>query len=432
MKVSYYSLGCKVNEYESVAIINEFIDNGFELVNFNSKADVYIINTCTVTATADSKSRKIIRKATKTNEDAVVAIMGCYSQLNPKQIEDIPGVDIVLGTNNRHLLFNYVMDALNNKNKVFAIEKPSSSWEYEELKVNIFNNQTRGFIKIQDGCNNFCSYCAIPYARGRVRSRLASDVNEEIKLLANDGMKEVVLTGINTGAYGTDLNNYLLSDLLQELINKVDNLPRIRISSIEVTEVNDNLLNLIKENKKVFCEHLHIPLQGGTNKTLKGMNRKYTIEEYRNLIKKVRDIFPDVNITTDIMVGFPGETIEDFNETKAFLNEIAYGEMHVFPFSKRPGTKANSFENDIDQITKKIRANELLELNKVNALKYRSKFISKKLEVLVEKVVNGIAFGHSSNYINLSFPTKSAKPNEIYTVELIEANYPLSIAKEII
>lgn len=432
MKVSYYSLGCKVNEYESVAIINEFMDKGFELVGFHDLADVYIINTCTVTNTSDSKSRKIIRQAVRNNKDAVVAVMGCFSQLNPLQVKEIEGVDIILGTNNRHLLYDHVMNVLKTKNHKFLVEDISKDKNYEEIKVNRYNNHTRGFIKIEDGCDNFCSYCAIPYARGRVRSRLPEDVIDEIKHLSLQGMKEVILTGINTGAYGKDLNGYKFVDLLKELVEKVDNLPRIRISSLEMTEITDDLLELINNHKEKFCEHFHIPLQGGHNSTLKRMNRKYTTEEYLEKINKIRKVFPNANITTDVMVGFPGESSSDFESTKEFIDSIEYGEMHVFPYSRRPNTRAYDFPEQIDDITKKFRTTDLLNLSKENAIKYRNQFIGKPLEVIVEKVQNGIAYGHSSNYINIMFPTKTVKQNDLVMVEVKDAMYPIANGKEII
>lgn len=432
MKVSYYSLGCKVNEYESVAIINEFMDKGFELVGFHEPADVSIINTCTVTNTSDSKSRKIIRQAVKNNSNGVVAVMGCFSQLNPLQVKEIEGVDVVLGTNNRHLLYDLVIDVLKTKNPKYMIEDISKDKNYEEIKVNRYNNQTRGFIKIEDGCDNFCSYCAIPYARGRVRSRLPEDVIDEIRNLADGGMKEVVLTGINTGAYGKDLSEYKFVNLLKDLVEKIDNLPRIRISSLEMTEITDELLALINDNKEKFCDHFHIPLQGGANNTLKRMNRKYSSSEFLDKIKKIRDVFPDANITTDVMVGFPGETASDFEEAKAFIDSVDFGEMHVFPYSRRPNTRAYDFSDQVDEITKKFRTNELLNLSKEKAIKYRKNFIGKTVEVLVEKVQNGIAYGHSANYINVEFPTKTAKNNDLVKVVLTNATYPISSGKEII
>ncbi|MFA7435385.1 MAG: tRNA (N(6)-L-threonylcarbamoyladenosine(37)-C(2))-methylthiotransferase MtaB [Bacilli bacterium] len=432
MKVSYYSLGCKVNEYESVAIINEFMDNGFELVGFQEKADVAIINTCTVTNTSDSKSRKIIRQAVKNNQNGVVAVMGCFAQLNPLQVKEIEGVDIILGTKNRHLLYSLAIDALKTKNPKFIIEDISKNRDYEEIKINRYNNHTRGFIKIEDGCDNFCSYCAIPYARGRVRSRLPEDVINEISHLSQNGMKEVVLTGINTGAYGKDLNGYSFENLLSDLVSRVDNLPRIRISSLEMTEITDGLLNIINVHKDKFCNHFHIPLQGGANNTLKRMNRKYTTEEYKEKINKIRNVFPDANITTDVMVGFPGETASDFEETKKFIDSINYGEMHVFPYSRRPNTRAYDFVDQVDDITKKFRTNELLNLSREKAIEFRKQFVGKRVEVLVEKVQNGICYGHSSNYLNVKFESITAKNNDLVLVELTDYNYPISSGKEII
>lgn len=431
MKVSYYTLGCKVNEYESVAIINTFLDNGFELVKFNELADVYIINTCTVTATSDSKSRKIIRQAVKNNPNAVVAVMGCFSQLNPKQVEEIEGVDIILGTKNRHLLFDLVLDYLKTKNPQFLVGDVSKGREYEEIKLKRYNNQTRGFIKIEDGCDNFCSYCAIPFARGRVRSRFVDDIVLEIQNLASQGMKEVVLTGINTGAYGKDLDNFSFVDLLKNLIERVNNLPRIRISSLEMTEITDELLEFINNNKVVFCNHFHIPLQGGSDLVLKKMNRKYTLEEYAQKIKKIRNIFPDANITTDVMVGFPGETIEDFTQAKQFISEMNYGDMHVFPYSRRPNTKAYDFPDQVDDISKKFRVNELLVLTKEKALEYRKKFEGEILEVLVEKSRNGLATGHTANYLNVEFESLTAINNDIVKVLITKADYPMCFGKEI-
>jgi threonylcarbamoyladenosine tRNA methylthiotransferase MtaB len=430
MKVSYYSLGCKVNEYESISIINEFIDKGFELVKFSEEADVYIINTCTVTHVSDSKSRKIIRQATRHSNDKVVAVMGCFSQLNPEVVQGIPGVDVILGTGNRHLLFDLVNDALINKNKHYQIKEINKEKVYEEIKVNRFENHTRGFIKIQDGCDNFCSYCAIPYARGRVRSRKAEDVIKEVQDLTNKGMKEIVLTGINTGAYGKDFNDYKLADLLAEIVNSTPNLGRVRISSIEVTEISDKLLKVVKENERHFCMHFHIPLQGGTNEILKMMNRKYDLNYYKGKVEQIKNMFAGVNITTDYLVGFPGETDELFQKGKEFIDSMDFGEMHIFPYSKRPHTLAINFDNHIDEITKKYRMNELLNLNREKALKYRNKFVGEVLEIIVEKNSNNIAYGHSSNYLEVEF-SSSKENNEFSKVMINEVNYPISIGKEI-
>ena len=430
MKISYCSLGCKVNEYESVAIINEFIEHGFELVDFDSKADVYVINTCTVTSTSDAKSRKMIRQAAKRNPEAVVAVMGCYSQLNPETVRTL-GADIVLGTKDRHRLFELVDDALKYKNKYYLISDISKEKAYEEIKINRYLNHTRGFIKIEDGCNNFCSYCAIPYARGRVRSRKAEDVLSEIKALTEQGMKELVLSGINTGAYGKDLEDYEFPDLLEDIITHTENLGRIRISSLEVTEITPFFLEVLAKYKEYFCHHFHIPLQNGSAEVLKMMNRKYDPEFYLQKIEALCEIFPDANITTDYMVGFPGETNAMFAEGVAFIKKIGFGEMHIFPYSRRPNTKAYLLPNQVDEISKRFRINELLNLSRENALKYRKSFIGKELEVLVEKNTEGLAYGHTSNYMEVEFKSTTAKNNDLVWIRLEKADYPLSLGKEV-
>lgn len=428
MKVSYCALGCKVNLYEAEAIINEFIDNGYEHGEFDEICDVYIINTCTVTSTSDSKSKKIVRQAVKRNPNAVVAVMGCSSQLLFNDYANIPGVDIVLGTSNRHNLFTMVEKILkekNNNEKILSHTDYKSITNYEELKVERYNNRTRGFVKIQDGCDNFCSYCTIPYSRGPVRSRDPQNVIEEIQQLTDQGMKEIVLSGINTGAYGKDLNNFTFSQMLDKIVKEVKGLGRIRVSSIEATEINDSLLKVIKENKEHFCMHFHIPLQGGCNNTLTRMNRKYDIDYYREKINSIRKNFPDVNITTDILVGFSGETNEDFLDSYQFIKEMKFGEMHVFPYSPRPLTKAYNFPDKIDEITKKYRVNQLLTLNKEMALNYRENFFNEVVDVLVERNNNGKAFGHTSNYLEVEFYDNNAQSNDMVKVKIESIGYPI-------
>lgn len=427
MKISYYALGCKVNLYEAEAIVKIFTDNGFILSSFDDVCDVYLINTCTVTLTSDSKSRKIIRQAVKRNKNAVIVVMGCYSSLNKDAVSKIEGVDIVLGTSQRLLAYPLVMDYLKTKNK-YIFEKECFD-KYEELKVDKFSHKTRGFVKIEDGCNNFCSYCAIPYARGRVRSRDKDNIIEEINHFVNGGMKEIVLSGINTGAYGSDLDNYSLSNLLKDIINEVNKPFKMRISSIEITEITDDLLNVISENKEYFCDHFHIPLQGGCDNTLKRMNRKYDLKTYEEKINKIRNIFPLANITTDVLTSFSGETKEDFNNSIDFIKKIGYGEMHVFPYSRRKGTKAYLFDDIVNDEEKQQRVSTLLSLNKNLALIYRKKFIGELLDVLVEKNENGYAFGHTSNYIEVSFKS-NAQNNDIIKVKIVKADYPVSIGEE--
>ena len=426
MIISYYSLGCKVNLYESEAIINEFIDKGFTLGKFNEKCDVYLINTCSVTEVSDAKSRKIIRQAVKQNENAVVVVMGCYAQLKPEDIKNIEGVDVLIGTSNRDKVYDLVMEAINNKTSIYCVDEILNVKNYEELKINRFNDKTRGFIKIEDGCDNYCSYCTIPYARGHVRSRKKEDVINEIQELTNSGIKEIVLSGINTGHYGKDLSDYDLSDLLDEICVKVNGLGKLRISSIEMTEITEKLLNTIKNHEKHFCNQLHIPLQGGCDNTLKRMHRKYNTQEYFEKIQLIRSYFSDINITTDVMTGFSGETLENFNDSLKFIESIGYGEMHVFPYSRRPRTVAYHFDNIVDPIEKKRRVGLLLELNNKQAIKYRSLFLNKELEVLIEKEKNGYLYGHTSNYLEVMFKNKNnINVNEYCKVLITNVDYPI-------
>lgn len=431
-KVSFYSLGCKVNMYETEAVINEFLDNGFELVDFDAISDVYIINTCSITSMADQKSRKIIREAIKRNPQAIVAVMGCFAQLNKDVIKEINGVDILVGTNNRHMLYPLVIEKLkdNNNNLLDTYHEDILKDRcYEELSLNYYCNRTRGFVKIQDGCDNYCAYCTVPYARGHNRSRDIESIIKEVTNLTNNGMKEIILSGINTGAYGKD-KGITLAILLKELV-KIPNLGRIRISSIEESEITIELLDVIKENKEHFCNHFHIPLQGGCDNTLKRMKRKYDTLTYFNKINLIRSYFPDANITTDILAGFAGESEEDFNKSVEFLRKIGFGEMHVFPYSRRPKTVAYNYSDQIDPITKKIRVNTLLKVNEELALNYRKLHLGSIVEVIVERINNGMAFGHSSNYLEVRFKANKAKENDLVKVRLLELAYPVMIGEEI-
>ncbi|HOA78991.1 MAG: tRNA (N(6)-L-threonylcarbamoyladenosine(37)-C(2))-methylthiotransferase MtaB [Bacillota bacterium] len=432
MRVSYYALGCKVNEYEATAVVNRFLERGYKLVDFRDESDVCIINTCTVTANSDAKSRKVIRQAIRRNPDAVIAVMGCFSQLNPGEVAKIPGVDIVIGTGERHLLFELVEKFLREKEAYCGVGPVNNLRAYEELKIGSYVSRVRGFVKIQDGCDNFCSYCAIPFARGRVRSRAAGDIIAEIKKLVATGIKEVVLTGINTAAYGADLKGYGFANLLEDIFSGIADLRRLRISSIEITEITDDYLSVIARHRDRFCRHLHIPLQGGTDKILEKMNRKYATADYMAKIDKIRDLFPDINITTDVMVGFPGETDDDFRAARSFIEQMRFGEMHVFPYSPRPGTKAAAFSPQVPQSVKKERVNSLLELNREMAMRYRKRFEGRVLPVIVEKIENGLARGHSDNYLEIAFSLSGAEINAIYPVRIVSAAYPLSRGEVIV
>lgn len=433
MKISYMALGCKVNLYESVAIVNEFISKGFELAEFDDVCDVYLINTCTVTQTSDSKSKKMIRQAIRRNSNAIICVMGCYSQLNSEEVKSIEGVNIVCGTSNRKLIVPTALKMLETNDRSFVnlTQSYDQICEYEDLSLDHYDNKTRGFVKVQDGCENFCSYCAIPYSRGRFRSRNIDSIVKEIQILTNNGMREIVLTGINTGAYGKD-KNLSLAYLLERIVLSVRNLGRLRISSIETTEITEELLDVMMHYKEHFCMHLHIPIQGGSDEILKKMNRKYDISYYQEKLKLIRSYFPLINITADIMVGFNGEDSDLFNKAYKFIDSCKYGETHIFPYSPRPNTKAYlesqkiKFSDAVNDFTKKLRVNDLLSLNEINALEYRKKFVGMIVEVIVEKIENGIAFGHSSNYLEVKFPVEDALENELVYVLITKAGYPIS------
>lgn len=434
MKINYVSLGCKVNLYETIAIVNMFEKDGFELVPITEKSDVTIINTCTVTQTSDSKSRKTIRQIVRENPDSIICVMGCYAQLNSEEALKLDGVSIVVGSSNRKLIYELVMEKLNGttSGKINKCQDYNELTEYEDLTLDKYDHRTRGFVKIQDGCENFCSYCTIPYSRGKFRSRPKDSIIKEINHLTNENMKEIVLTGINTGAYGMDLDNYSFPELLEDIVKEVPNLGRIRISSIEATEITKELINVIKTNINHFCLHLHIPLQGGSDEILAKMNRKYDTKYYENKINYIRQELPNVNITCDILAGFNGETEELFASAYNFIDKMKFGETHIFPYSPRSKTKAYQDSKKIhfaDRITgdqMKSRVKKLLELNKKNALLYRNTFLNKEVTVLVENIKDGICYGHSSNYLQVSFKSNDTKENDMVKVKLTKIGYPLS------
>ena len=422
MKVSFYTLGCKVNLYETETIINKFKKKGYEIVDFNDKADIVVINTCTVTNTSDKKSRNIIRQAVKNNDGAIIVVMGCYSQVRSEDIKEIDGVNIIIGNTNKSKVVELVEDYLKNRENKTLVENIMHT-DFEPMVLDSFETKTRAFVKIQDGCNNYCSYCIIPYTRGNIRSKPKEEVVEEIKCLVNNGYKEVVLTGIHTGHYGKERYDYDFSDLLNELCC-IDGLLRLRISSIEITELDDKFLETLKNNKQIV-DHIHIPLQSGCDKTLKEMNRKYDTAYFINKINEIRKIRPDISITTDLIVGFPNETIDDFNDTYEFIKKVNFSKIHVFPYSRRKGTKADLMENQIPEPIKKERVRKILELSKELELDYMNKHLNKELEILVEKYEDGIIFGHTSNYIGIKAKGKEEDINKIIKVKPNKVEYPI-------
>lgn len=391
MKVCVLTLGCKVNAYESELIVERFKSAGYEVTSEQSESDVIVINTCTVTNQADSKSRKMIRHARRENSDAIIVVCGCSAENHKEALFDLD-IDILIGNKDKSKIVELV-NAFREGNEKVSKFYDLRSTEFEDMRINNFAGKTRGFVKIQDGCNNFCSYCIIPFMRGNIRSKALDVAIDEINCLADNGYQEIVLTGIHTGSYG-DGEDFDIVDLIRE-VSKNDNLKRIRISSIEITELDEKFMEELKVNSKI-CDHMHVPIQSGSNDVLKGMNRKYNIDEYKAKIEELRSIREDINITTDLIVGFPEETDDNHLETIGNLNDIGYSKIHTFPYSMRSGTKA-SLMKQVNDTVKKNRVDEVLRLSDELESKYYQKFIGRTLEVLVEDGKSG----YTSNYIKV-------------------------------
>lgn len=422
--VAFHTLGCKVNYYETEAVWQLFKQAGYEKVDFESKADVYVINTCTVTNTGDKKSRQIIRRAIRKNPDAVVAVMGCYAQTSPDEVVAIPGVDVVVGTQDRDKLLSYIDEHLAKREPVNAVKNVMKNREYEELDVPAFSDRTRASLKIQEGCNNFCTFCIIPWARGLMRSRKPENVLKQARQLVSAGYREIVLTGIHTGGYGEDFTDYKLADLLWDL-DKIEGLKRIRISSIEASQIDDRVLEVLERSDKM-CRHLHIPLQAGDDTVLKRMRRKYTVDEYREKIIEINKALPDVAITSDVIVGFPGETDDMFENTYQLVDELQFSELHVFPYSKRTGTPAARMEDQVDEAVKHERVQRLIELSERLSYAYASRFEGEVLEVIPEQPFkeapdSGLFEGYSDNYLRLVFPANESLVGKLCKVRLDRA-----------
>jgi len=425
MKVAFYTLGCKVNSYETEAVMEKFMEKGYEIVDFDGFSDVYVVNSCMVTNTGEKKSKQIIRRPLNHNPEAIVIVMGCLSQLKAEEIISIPGVKIVVGTKNREKLVEYLEEYLTNKKPINKVSDLNKEEKYDALSINDFKTQKRAFLKIQDGCNNFCTYCIIPYTRGRIRSKSKDLILEEVEQLVLHGHIEVVLTGIHTGGYGADLSDYSFAELLSDL-EKIDGLKRIRISSIEITELDEKVLSVISKSKKIV-HHLHVPLQSGTDRILKLMNRKYTTGEYLSMIERIRMQMPDVAFTTDVIVGFPGETEADFNEAYDFIKKVGFQELHVFPYSRREGTVADKMPNQNDGKTKKIRVHKLIDLSNQLMVEHVKSSIGKTLQVIAEQEKDGYLIGHSRDYIALKFKGDLKLLGKEVKVQVISAEKPYNL-----
>ena len=413
--VAFHTLGCKVNTYESNAMLKIFQDAGYQEVDFKEVADVYVINTCTVTNTGDSKSRQMIRKAIRKNPEAVVCAVGCYSQVAPEDIEQIEGIGVVLGTQYRKEIVDLVEEYQKTNQKIVKVDSVKNLRKFEDLNIDRFKN-TRAFLKIQDGCNNFCTYCIIPYARGRVRSRKPESVLKQAELLVSRGYVEIVLTGIHTAGYGEDLENYSFYDLLVDLV-KIKGLKRLRISSIETSQITDEIIDLIGSND-IIVDHLHVPLQSGCDATLKRMNRKYTTEQYLEKINKIRSYLPNIAFTTDVIVGFPGETDEEFQATYDFIKKVNYSQLHVFPYSPRKNTPAAKMKDQVNDQVKHQRVERLLELSKQLNYDFAMKQIDKTLKVLFEKRLGDYLIGHASDYLQVKVKTNENLIGEIVNIKI--------------
>lgn len=422
MKVGILSLGCKVNTYESEFITSKLEESGYEIGDFSDICDIYIVNTCTVTNTADTKSKKMLRNAIKRNPNAIVIGMGCFLAAN-KDI-DIEGLDIIIGNKDKSRIVELIEEYKKKKEQI-KIQSSTDLTVFEDMFIKNFPGRTRAFVKIQDGCENYCSYCIIPFVRGKCRSKDINQVEEEVKSLVNNNYHEIVLTGIHTGNYGRD-KDYEFADLLEKLV-KIKDLKRLRISSIEITELNDRVLSILKDYN-IIVDHLHIPLQAGSDEILKLMNRKYDLAYYFSKIEQIRKIRPNISITTDVIVGFPGETEELFNKTIETCRKLEFTKIHVFPFSLRSGTKAELLPNHIDQETKKKRARRLLEVSKELELAHFNKYIGKDLEVLIENYKDGYSYGHTSNFLYVKIP-KKLENNTFYNTEITSVEYPYCIGK---
>ena len=403
-KVAFITLGCKVNQYETNAMVQEFIEKGYEIVEHTEVADIYVINTCTVTNMSDRKSRQMLRRVKELNKDSIVVACGCYVQVSKEELEKIKEVDLILGNNEKKHIVELVEKFQNEKNirekksELEEVEDVMHKKEFVEFGDVIYTEKTRAVIKVQDGCDRFCSYCIIPYARGRVRSRKPENVISEIEKISKKGIKEVVITGIHIASYGKDFKKeYRLIDLLEE-INKIEGIERIELGSIEPLLITEEFVKRLKKLEKI-CHHFHLSLQSGCNETLERMNRRYKVEEFRKIVELLRKNYKDVNLTTDIIVGFPGETEEEFNKTYEFLKEIKFYKMHIFKYSQRKGTKAAVMKGQINGNKKEERSRKLIELSDKNEEEYNKKYVGKEVEVLWEEEKEGFYKGHTKNYI---------------------------------
>lgn len=423
--VAFHTLGCKVNQYETEAMEELFENKGYSIVNSEDLADVYVINTCTVTNLSDRKSRQFIRKAKKLNEDSIIAVVGCYSQVSPGEVAGIHGVDVIIGTSERNKIVELCEQAKENNEVINIVRNIKNDNEFEKIDVNDIKSKTRAYLKIQDGCNQYCTYCIIPYARGPIRSRHLEDIVFETEKLAKAGFKEIILTGIHVASYGKDLDKTTLQEVLK-CIGNIEGIERIRLSSLEPNLIDEDFMTTLMGIGKI-CDHFHLSLQSGSNTVLKRMNRKYTKEEYKEKVDIIRKYMPNAGITTDIIVGFPGETDQEFQDTLDFVKLIHFSKIHVFKYSKREGTPAATYADQIDGLIKNKRSEILIDLGDKLTREFNNSFINSKVSVLYEETskVDERAFeGYTTNYIRVRGRGKTIdKPiGNLYNTKIIDAN----------
>lgn len=431
--VAFHTLGCKVNHYETEAIWQLFKQEGYERVDFETTSEVYVINTCTVTNTGDKKSRQIIRRAVRKNPDAVICVTGCYAQTSPAEVMAIPGVDIVIGTQDRIKMLEFIEQFKQERQPINGVRNIMKNRVYEELDVPSFTDRTRASLKIQEGCNNFCTFCIIPWARGLMRSRDPKEVVHQAQQLVDAGYKEIVLTGIHTGGYGEDMKDYNLAMLLRDLEAGVKGLKRLRISSIEASQITDEVIEVINQSN-IIVRHLHIPIQSGSNSVLKRMRRKYTMEFFAERLERLKEVLPGLAVTSDVIVGFPGETEEEFMETYNFIKEHKFSELHVFPYSKRTGTPAARMEDQIDEEVKNERVHRLITLSDQLAKEYASRFEGEVLEIIPENHVidapeSELIEGYTDNYLKVVLPADEKMIGKLVKVQITKSGYPYNEGK---
>ena len=419
-KAASFALGCKVNQYESEAIAELFQEKGYEIVGIDEEADVYVINTCTVTNFGDKKSRQLIRKVKRQNENAIVAVVGCYAQTAPQELMKVEGVNLVIGTKDRAQIVEMVENYKTENGVENHVSDIMKERVFEPLSIQKLANRTRAYLKIQDGCSQYCSYCIIPYARGPIRSRDPQDVLAEVKGLAENGFKEVVLTGIHVASYGKDRHDTSLLEILRQ-VHEVEGIERIRFSSIEPNVVTEEFAQAIADMPKV-CDHFHLSLQSGCDKTLKEMNRKYDTEKYRQAAATLRKYLPEVALTTDIIAGFPGETEEDFQASYDFAKEIGFAKIHAFPYSPKRGTPAAARKDQLLNAVKAERSHRLIELSDKMADDFIQAYVGKEVEVLYERAIGeGIYEGHTTNYIKVKGTSDKDLTNVICKTKITKA-----------